>query len=105
MDPDPAPQHLCDPWVVLVYRVVKTRDNFSSTVCHYEELMKRMKTTSQDPGLFNRMYARQGYLYLHAKRTSNLKLGSEWSKYYCQYQVEENFSWQKNFITRQQEQA
>jgi hypothetical protein len=67
--------------------VVKTRDNFSSTVCHYEELMKRMKTTSQDPGLFNRMYARQGYLYLHAKRTSNLKLGSEWSKYYCQYQV------------------
>ena len=67
-------------------RVVKTRDNFSSTVCHYEELKKRMKSNSQDPGLFNKMYTRQGYLYLQAKK-NNLKLGSDWRKYYCQYQV------------------
>jgi hypothetical protein len=55
-------------------------------VTHYEELKKKMKSNNQDPGLFNKMYTRQGYLYLQAKK-NNLKLGSDWSKYFCQYQV------------------
>ena len=39
-------------------RVKKSRENFSATVEQYESLKKRMVSSPQDPGLFNKMYTR-----------------------------------------------
>ena len=39
-------------------RVQKTRVNFSATAEQYESLKQKMLSTSQDPGIFNKMYAR-----------------------------------------------
>jgi len=64
-------------------RVQKTRDNFSATIEQYESLKKKMVSSPQDPGLLNKMYTRQGYLFVQGKK----KLGSGWTKYYCQYQT------------------
>ena len=64
-------------------RVSKTRDNFSATVESYQSLKDKLLTSSQDPGRLNKMYTRQGYLFMQGKK--NLKLGTGWSKHYCQY--------------------
>ena len=66
-------------------RVQKTRENYSATIEQYESLKQKMITGHQDPGLLNRMYTRQGYLYVLNKK--NMILGaSQWIKHYCQYQ-------------------
>ena len=65
-------------------RVQKTRESFSATSEQYESLKQKMLTGHHDPGLFNRMYTRQGYLYVQNKK--NL-MGSQWTKHYCQYQA------------------
>jgi len=67
-------------------RVQKTRENFSSTIEHYKSLKEKMITGHQDPGLFNKMYTRQGYLYVQNKKV-NLIGGQSWAKHYCQYQA------------------
>ena len=64
-------------------RVSKTRDNFSATVESYQSLKEKLLSSTQDPGRLNKMYTRQGYLFLQGKK--NLKLGTGWSKHYCQY--------------------
>jgi len=65
-------------------RVEKTRDNFSSTVESYDNLKNKMNKNGEDPGLFNRMYTRQGYLYVQTKKS--IKVVSGWNKYFAQYQ-------------------
>lgn len=65
-------------------RVHKTRDNFTGTVDQYKALKETLLSSSNDPGLLNKMYTRQGYLFLQSKK--NMKLGTVWSKFYCQYQ-------------------
>jgi len=65
-------------------RVQKTRENYSATIEQYESLKQKMLTGHQDPGLLNRMYTRQGYLYVLNKK--NMIGASQWSKHYCQYQ-------------------
>ena len=68
-------------------RVQKTRDNYSATMEKYEGLKEKMRTGQhQDPGMLNKMYTRQGYLYAqNNNRRNNIKIGSHWTKYYCQY--------------------
>ena len=66
-------------------RVSKTRDNFSATVESYQSLKEKLLLSHQDPGSMNRMYTRQGYLFLQGKK--NLKLATGWTKHYCQYQA------------------
>ena len=39
-------------------RVKKTRDNFSATSDKYESLKEKLSSSSQDPGLINKMYTR-----------------------------------------------
>ena len=65
-------------------RVQKTRENYSATIEQYESLKQKMLTGHQDPGLLNRMYTRQGYLYVLNKK--NIIGASQWNKHYCQYQ-------------------
>ncbi|XP_023339907.1 rho GTPase-activating protein 42 [Eurytemora carolleeae] len=67
----------------LATRVEKTRENFSSTVESYSKLKDRMLKNGEDPGLFNKMYTRQGYLYVQARKTMKM---TGWSKHFCQYQ-------------------
>ena len=62
-------------------RVTKTRDNFSATVESYQSLKEKLLGSMNDPGSMNRMYTRQGYLFMQGKK----KLGSGWTKHYCQY--------------------
>ena len=81
-----------DFFVDLQKRVQKTRENFSETVDRFDSLKNKTRRNADcvDAGLINKMYTRQGYLYGHlnsTKRTNHLKLGSQWTKYYCQYQV------------------
>ena len=66
-------------------RVQKTRSNYSETIEQYDSLKQRMVSGHQDPGLLNKMYTRQGYLYVQNKK--NIKIGSQWTKHYCQYQA------------------
>lgn len=68
-------------------RVQKTRENFSPTIERYDDLKEKMRVASHDPGLLNKMYTRQGYLYVQNKKT-NIKIGSQWTKYFCQYQAQ-----------------
>ncbi len=93
-------------------RVQKTRENFSATVEQYDRLKDKMLTGKQvrqknyaimncnkissfakDPGVMNKMYTRQGYLYGQtAGKNSGVKkalaasgASGGWTKYYCQY--------------------
>lgn len=66
-------------------RVQKTRENHSATLEQYDSLKEKMLNGHQDTGLLNRMYTRQGYLYAQGRK--NLKIGSQWTKYFCQYQA------------------
>ena len=71
-------------------RVQRCRNNFVSTIESYDCLRDKMTADySQDPGAFNPMYTRQGYLYVQTKNKSvpfNV-VGSQWTKHYCQYQA------------------
>ncbi|XP_049268342.1 rho GTPase-activating protein Graf isoform X2 [Rhipicephalus sanguineus] len=71
----------------LQVRLQKTRENFEATHNEAEHLMKKMlevRTTPQDSGCLNKMYTRQGYLFLMEKR----HITTIWNKHYCQYQKE-----------------
>ena len=74
-------------------RVQRSRANFDATRESYESLKNKMchEASQQDPGAFNPMYTRQGYLYVQQKNKSmpfNVNLvGSQWTKHYCQYQA------------------
>ena len=74
-------------------RVRKTRDNYSATIEHYNSLKDKMASGNGqgDPGVLNKMYTRQGYLYVQNGKTkmiANLGIGqSGWSKHFCQYQA------------------
>jgi len=72
----------------LQVRLQKTRENFNSTREEAESLMRKMlevrKTKPCDPGSLNKMYTRQGYLYVMEKKA----FGTTWSKHYCQYTKE-----------------
>lgn len=72
-------------------RVQRCRNSFDATRESYESLKMKMATDSrQDPGAFNPMYTRQGYLYVQLKNKSmpfNVVAGSQWIKHYCQYQA------------------
>ena len=72
-------------------RVRKTRDNYSATIEHYNSLKDKMAGSGSqaDPGVLNKMYTRQGYLYVqNTGRMQLLPLGqSGWSKHFCQYQA------------------
>ena len=67
-------------------RVQKTRENYSSTIEHFKSLKEKMLSGHQDPGLFNKMYTRQGYLYVQNRKV-NLIGTQTWTKHYCQYQA------------------
>lgn len=71
----------------LMSRVQKTRESFSATEKSYSSLKDKMLTTHQDPGVFDPMYTRQGYLYLQNKKNMMISVGSQWTKHYCQYQA------------------
>ncbi|XP_046636547.1 rho GTPase-activating protein 26-like isoform X2 [Daphnia pulicaria] len=72
----------------LQVRLQKTRENFNTTREEAESLMRKMlevrKTKPCDPGSLNKMYTRQGYLYVMEKKA----FGTTWSKHYCQYTKE-----------------
>ncbi|XP_077519059.1 GTPase regulator associated with FAK isoform X3 [Amblyomma americanum] len=72
----------------LQVRLQKTRENFEATHSEAEHLMKKMlevrTTKPQDSGCLNKMYTRQGYLFLMEKK----HLTTIWNKHYCQYQKE-----------------
>uniref|UniRef100_A0A0K2U9W2 Uncharacterized protein n=2 Tax=Lepeophtheirus salmonis TaxID=72036 RepID=A0A0K2U9W2_LEPSM len=64
-------------------RIQKSRENYSITIERYDNFKKSMLDRI-DPGVFNKMYTRQGYLYACKKS----KLGGYvWAKLYCQYQA------------------
>ncbi len=68
-------------------RVQRTRESFAATVEQFDRLKERTLRGGHDPGSFNKMYARQGYLYM--KRTQSKLPGgrSQWTKCYCQYRA------------------
>lgn len=68
----------------LQVRLQKTRENFEATHSEAEHLMKKMLEKPQDSGSLNKMYTRQGYLFLMEKK----HLATVWNKHYCQYQKE-----------------
>ncbi|CAG0892826.1 unnamed protein product [Darwinula stevensoni] len=63
---------------------LQTRENFNMTQAKAEQLKQRMLERQLDPGGLNKMYARQGYLYLMEKKA----FATTWTKHYCQYQKE-----------------
>ncbi|XP_057182217.1 oligophrenin-1 isoform X1 [Triplophysa rosa] len=58
-----------------------TRNNFESTRGEMEELMKRMKQSSQICIRHGQQSTKEGYLYVQEKWA----LGVTWVKYYCKY--------------------
>ncbi|KAI1301633.1 Rho GTPase-activating protein 26 [Halotydeus destructor] len=72
----------------LQVRLQRTRENYTATQNEAENLMQKMlearKTRPQDPGTLNKMYTRQGYLFLMEKKA----FGTTWLKHFCQYQKE-----------------
>ncbi|XP_035708976.1 rho GTPase-activating protein 26 isoform X2 [Folsomia candida] len=73
------------PYMVdLQKRIQNTRENFETTRDQTKLLMNKMLELrkSKDPGSLDKMYTRQGYLYLMEKKA----LGSSWTKYYCMYE-------------------
>ncbi|KAF8784418.1 Rho GTPase-activating protein 26 like protein [Argiope bruennichi] len=63
-------------------RLQRTRENFAATDSEAEQLKKKTLEKAQDPGVLNKMYTRQGYLFLMEKKA----LGTTWTKHFCQYQ-------------------
>ncbi|XP_022655827.1 rho GTPase-activating protein 26-like isoform X2 [Varroa jacobsoni] len=66
-------------------KLQKTRESLEITNSQAENLMKKMLSERQDPGSLNRMYTREGYLYLLEKK----HLGTVWTKHFCQYRKED----------------
>ncbi|XP_054260735.1 rho GTPase-activating protein 26 isoform X2 [Macrosteles quadrilineatus] len=72
----------------LQFRIQKTRENFNATRDKTESLMKKMLEMRQakqtvDEGAPNKVYSKEGYLFLMEKK----KLGTTtWTKHYCMYQ-------------------
>lgn len=70
----------------LQFRIQKTRENFNSTRDKTESLMKKMLEMRQsrpvDAGTSNKVYSREGYLFLMEKKA----FGTTWTKQYCMYQ-------------------
>ncbi|KAG8197864.1 hypothetical protein JTE90_024263 [Oedothorax gibbosus] len=63
-------------------RLQKTRENFDATHAEAKQLMFRLLEKPLDSGSLNKMFTRQGYLYLMEKKA----LGTTWTKHFCQYQ-------------------
>ncbi|XP_045123290.1 rho GTPase-activating protein 26-like isoform X22 [Portunus trituberculatus] len=79
----------CNPYMRdLQVRVQRTRENFEATRAESVQLKNKMlevrKTKSVDPGNMDKMYTRQGYLFLMEKKA----FGTTWTKHYCLYQKE-----------------
>ncbi|XP_069996750.1 rho GTPase-activating protein 26 isoform X19 [Penaeus vannamei] len=79
----------CSPYMRnLQVRVQRTRENFLATRQESVSLKNKMlevrKTKSMDPGNMDKMYTRQGYLFLMEKKA----FGTTWTKHYCLYQKE-----------------
>ncbi|KAK8727468.1 hypothetical protein OTU49_009570 [Cherax quadricarinatus] len=79
----------CSPYMRdLQVRVQRTRENFEATRQESVQLKNKMlevrKTKSMDPGNMDKMYTRQGYLFLMEKKA----FGTTWTKHYCLYQKE-----------------
>lgn len=69
----------------LQFRIQKTRENFNATRDKTESLMRKMLEMRQqkpDSGSSNKVYSREGYLYLMEKKA----FGTTWTKHYCMYQ-------------------
>ncbi|XP_054708182.1 rho GTPase-activating protein 26-like isoform X2 [Uloborus diversus] len=63
-------------------RLQRTRENFEATYNEAEQLKQKTLEKAQDPGTLNKMYTRQGYLFLMEKKP----LTTTWTKHFCQYQ-------------------
>ncbi|XP_054164115.1 rho GTPase-activating protein 26-like isoform X2 [Oppia nitens] len=72
----------------LQIRLQRTRANYETTQNETESLMNKMlevrKNKLQDSGSLNKMYTRQGYLFLMEKKA----FGTSWAKHFCQYDKE-----------------
>ncbi|XP_027217603.1 rho GTPase-activating protein 26 isoform X9 [Penaeus vannamei] len=95
----------CSPYMRnLQVRVQRTRENFLATRQESVSLKNKMlevrKTKSMDPGNMDKMYTRQGYLFLMEKNNAKPSpasfpllvfqkaFGTTWTKHYCLYQKE-----------------
>ncbi|XP_069996684.1 rho GTPase-activating protein 26 isoform X7 [Penaeus vannamei] len=75
----------CSPYMRnLQVRVQRTRENFLATRQESVSLKNKMLEKSMDPGNMDKMYTRQGYLFLMEKKA----FGTTWTKHYCLYQKE-----------------
>ncbi|XP_068221511.1 rho GTPase-activating protein 26 isoform X4 [Palaemon carinicauda] len=75
----------CSPYMRdLQVRVQRTRENFLATRQESVTLKNKMLEKSMDPGNMDKMYTRQGYLFLMEKKA----FGTTWTKHYCLYQKE-----------------
>ncbi|KAK8401453.1 hypothetical protein O3P69_002901 [Scylla paramamosain] len=75
----------CNPYMRdLQVRVQRTRENFEATRAESVQLKNKMLEKSVDPGNMDKMYTRQGYLFLMEKKA----FGTTWTKHYCLYQKE-----------------
>ncbi|XP_066937944.1 rho GTPase-activating protein 26 isoform X25 [Macrobrachium rosenbergii] len=75
----------CNPYMRdLQVRVQRTRENFLATRQESVTLKNKMLEKSMDPGNMDKMYTRQGYLFLMEKKA----FGTTWTKHYCLYQKE-----------------
>ncbi|XP_074598061.1 GTPase regulator associated with FAK isoform X2 [Brevipalpus obovatus] len=72
----------------LQIRLQRTRENYEATQNETKNLMNKIveirNVKPQDPGSLNKMYAREGYLFLMEKKA----FGTTWIKTFCQYQKE-----------------
>uniref|UniRef100_A0A1B6CK14 Rho GTPase-activating protein 26 n=2 Tax=Clastoptera arizonana TaxID=38151 RepID=A0A1B6CK14_9HEMI len=78
----------CKPYMQdLQFRIQKTRENFNATRDKTESLMKKMLEVRQarpvDAGTSNKVYSREGYLFLMEKKAFGT---TTWTKQYCMYQ-------------------
>ncbi|KAF2349282.1 Pleckstrin domain, partial [Trinorchestia longiramus] len=75
----------CSPYLKdLQVRLQRTRENFMSTRQEAVQLKNKMLEKNSDSGSMDKMYTRQGYLFLMEKKA----FGTTWTKHYCQYQKE-----------------
>ncbi|GBM17397.1 Rho GTPase-activating protein 26 [Araneus ventricosus] len=65
-------------------KLQRTRENFDATHAEAKQLMIKLLDKPLDSGSLNKMFTRQGYLYLMEKKA----LGTTWTKHFCQYQKE-----------------
>lgn len=63
-------------------RIQRIRENFQATHNEAEQLKQKTLEKAQDPGTLDKMYTRQGYLFLMEKK----HITTTWIKHFCQYQ-------------------